>query len=408
MKKYFGLIIFLSAITPFLLPAQQTAYIQGSGPELESHLPEGFHRLQPGDVAPDFKLIGTDDQYHTLDEFRTNKYLLVVFLSNHCPYSHAAETRLLPWIKEMKSQGLGVVAIQPNHPDALTVDELGYSKYSDSFAELKLYAAERHFNFPYLYDGETQETEKRYGALATPDLFLLDEHRKIRYSGRFDDSRFEDPKTVTHRDAVNAFNELLAGKTIAAPTTRPMGCAVKWRTKIERAATANQGDWQHEPITIAPIDSTGVAELANNPTKKLRLINVWATWCAPCVAEFPDLAKLSRRFKNRDFELITISLDQPNDKAKALKFLETQHAGMPTRIKQSLQEEHRTTNNYIYAESGTDALIQRLDPEWPGPIPHTILIAPGGKIIWRQNGEIDPAVLLHRIMDELGGFYSTE
>jgi hypothetical protein len=86
MKQYFRLIFSLAVTTPFLLAAQQTVYIQGSGPELESHLPDGFHRLQLGNEAPDFKLIGTDDQYHSLDEFRTNKYLLVVFLSNHCPY----------------------------------------------------------------------------------------------------------------------------------------------------------------------------------------------------------------------------------------------------------------------------------------------------------------------------------
>ncbi len=393
---------------PVALAAQEGTDIRGSGPELERNLPAGFRRLQLGAAAPNFDLLGVDDKRHTLADFRQHKFLLVVFLSNHCPYSHAAESRMLPWINWMKAKGLGVVAIQPNHPDAVTVDELGFSKYNDSFEEMKLYADENHFTFPYLYDGEKQETAKAYGALATPDLFIFDENRKLRYSGRFDDSRFENANTVTRHDAINAFDDLVQGKTVRVPYARPMGCAVKWLTKLEKAAAANVAAWPPEPVTIEPIDAAQVAALARNPTKKLRLINVWATWCGPCVAEFPELAKLSRRLKRRDFEVITISLDQPKDQAKALKFLESQHAGMPARIKDSLLEEKRSTNNYIYSAASTDALVQSLDPAWPGPIPHTVLIAPGGQIIWRQNGPFDSVVLGRKILDQLGGFYPEE
>lgn len=408
MPHFFRLCFLSLFFAPVFLLAETDRPLPGSGPELEQNLPDGFHRLQLGDPAPDFKLIGVDDRYYTLAEFRGPKYLLVVFLSNHCPYSHAAESRMVPWINRMKEKGLGVVAIQPNHPDAITVDELGFSKYSDSFAEMKLYAAENHFTFPYLYDGETQAVAKSYGALATPDLFLFDENRKLCYSGRFDDSRFEDPKSATKHDAINAFDDLVAGRPINVPYARPMGCAVKWLTKVHKAAVANQGAWEHEPITLEPIGAAAVAELAKNPTKKLRLINVWATWCGPCVAEFPELAKLSRRLKKRDFEVVTISLDQPKDQAKALKFLQAQNAGMPARLKATLQTEHRTTNNYLFAEASTDALVQSLDPQWPGPIPHTVLIAPGGKIIWRQNGAFNPVVLGRKILDQLGGFYPEE
>jgi peroxiredoxin len=403
-----GILSLLVWLVPDLLRAQNSITLPGSGPELEQNLPAGFRRLQLGDPAPDFRLIGVDDQYHTLAEFGGPRFLLVVFLSNHCPFSHAAESRMLPWIESMKARGLGVVAIQPNHPDALTVDELGYSKYSDSFAEMKLYAAENHFTFPYLYDGESQVTAKAYGALATPDLFLFDEHRRLAYSGRFDDSRFADPKSVTSHDAINALADLLAGRTPATPYARPMGCAVKWLTKVHKAAVANQAGWEHEPITIESVDAAGVAALVKNPTKKLRLINVWATWCAPCVGEFPELAKLSRRLKRRDFEVITISLDQPKDQAKVLQFLQAQHAGMPARIRQTLASEQRTTNNYLYSEAGTDALVQSLDPQWPGPLPHTVLVAPGGEIIWRQNGAFDAVVLGRKILDRLGGFYPEE
>ena len=406
--KPFLLLAIVLGLTLQTLPAQDPPAVRGSGPELERNLPDGFKRLQLGDSAPDFKLLGVDDRFQTLADFAQHKYLLVVFLSNHCPYSHAAESRMIPWINRMKAQGLGVVAIQPNNPDAVTVDELGYSKYNDSFEEMKLYSAENHFTFPYLYDGETQKVAKAYGALATPDLFIFDRDRKLRYSGRFDDSRFEEASTVTKHDAIDAFDDLIAGRAISVPYARPMGCAVKWLTKLDKAAAAKEPKWDHEAVTIAGIDAAGVAALVRNPTNKLRLINVWATWCAPCVAEFPELAKLSRRLKKRDFEVITISMDNPKDEAKALKFLQSQHAGMPARIAATLKGEGRTTNNYIYTQASADAFVQALDPTWPGPIPHTILVAPGGEIIWRFNGAFDPVVLGRKILDRLGGFYPVE
>src|ERR1043166_4011977 len=94
-------------------------------------LPTDAHVLNIGESAPDFSLPGIDGKTHSLADFKDAQVLMVVFLSNHCPYSHAAETRLLPLVAEMKTRGLAVVAINPNHPDAVRVDELGYSKYSD-------------------------------------------------------------------------------------------------------------------------------------------------------------------------------------------------------------------------------------------------------------------------------------
>jgi peroxiredoxin len=137
-------------------------------------LPPDAHALNIGDAAPDFSLRGVDGKIHKLADFKDAKALMVIFLSNHCPYSHAAENRLLPLAAEMKSRGLAVVAINPNHPDAVRIDELGYSKYNDSFDEMKLYAKEKGFTFPYLYDGDTQATAKAYGCLARRMFFLFD------------------------------------------------------------------------------------------------------------------------------------------------------------------------------------------------------------------------------------------
>src|SRR6476661_3527426 len=119
--------------------------IGAKGVDLESEMPADAHHLKIGDAAPDFSLKGIDGKTCTLADFRDSPFLLVAFLSNHCPYSHAAETRLLPLVAEMKSKGLATVAINPNNPDAINVSELGYSKYSDSYEEMKRYAKDQNF-----------------------------------------------------------------------------------------------------------------------------------------------------------------------------------------------------------------------------------------------------------------------
>jgi hypothetical protein len=90
------------------------------------------------------------------------------------------------------------------------------------------------------------------------------------------------------------------------------------------------------------------------------------------------------------------------------KFLERQHASPPARLKRLLAAEGRGPLNYLYTGASTDALIKALDPEWPGPLPHTVLIAPGGKIVWRQNGAVDPEVLKEKVIDLLGLYYTPQ
>jgi peroxiredoxin len=380
-------------------PAAKVAVANGLPPDAKT--------LQLGDRAPDFRLLGIDGRQHTLADYKSAKLLMVVFLSNHCPYSHAAETRLIPLAKEFKSKGLEVVAINPNSPDGIRIDELGYSKYNDGYDEMKLYARDAGFPFPYLYDGDTQVVAKAYGCLATPHVFLFDQERKLRYVGRVDDSRFEDLQSVTSHDARNAVVELLAGKPVTTPTTKVTGCSTKWNTKRDDVANAD-AKWKAEPVELALIDADGVTKLAKNDSNRLRLVNVWATWCGPCVQEFPELVALSRRLGSRDFELVTISMDDPKMQPQVKKFLEKQHASPSARLKRLLAAEGRGPLNYLYTGASTDALVNALDPEWPGPIPHTVLIAPGGKVVWRHNGAVDPKVLTQTVIDLLGPYYTPE
>lgn len=368
------------------------------------YTPPDARVLKIGDHAPAFSLLGVDGKTYSLDDFKTD-VLMVIFLSNHCPDSHAVEPRLMAFIKEMQGKSFSVVAINPNNPAGLTIDELGFSKYSDSYDEMKLYAKEQNFPFPYLNDGDTQATAKAYGALATPHVFIFDRARTLRYQGQFDDSRFPDPASVKTTDGPNAVRALLAGSPVPVAVTKPHGCSVKWMEKSAAVREFN-AQWENTPVTLESIDVASIARLARNETEKYRIVNVWATWCAPCVQEFPGLVSVGWRLSMRPAELITISLDDPKHPELARKFLQKNHAGVPSRLTASLKAEGRTTNNYIYTDPSSDALIKALDPEWQGPLPHTVVIAPGGKIVYRKTGTLDPHELYSHLLEQLTPFWS--
>jgi thiol-disulfide isomerase/thioredoxin len=391
-----------------LLAVLLPALIHAETPKAKkSAMPEGFHELKIGDAAPDFDLVGIDEEKHTLKNYEDADLLMVVFLSNHCPTSQAVEGRIKKLVKDFKGKGLKVVAINPNDPAALRPDELGYSKYNDSFPEMKLHAKEQGFTFPYLYDGETQKTALAYGCLATPHVFLFDKERKLRYQGRLDDSRYADEATVTSADARNAIEALVAGQAVPAEVTPPHGCSTKWIDKRKQLAADNE-KWEKGEVEVELIDSKGIAALRKNDTKKVRMFNVWATWCGPCVEEFPELVATSRKFGLRDFEFISISIDDPKTIDEVKEFLEKNNAVVPDKVKPSLQAEGRKGNAYVFNEASHDDLIKALDPEWPGPIPHTLVVAPGGEVIFRHNGPVDGEELRAKILEHMGRFYVPE
>jgi len=272
---------------------------------------------------------------------------------------------------------------------------------------MKKYAAERHFDFPYLYDGETQAVAKAYGCLATPHVFLFDAEGKLRYKGRFDDSQYEDPATVKSPDATNAVQALLAGKEVPVAVTKPHGCSTKWMSKSGGIAQRME-KWDKTPVDVEPIDVAGVAALRKNGTKNLRMFNVWATWCGPCVAEFPELVTTARKFDMRDFEFINISLDDPKEVEAAKGFLEKHGAGLSDRWKKAVQAEGRKTNSYVFTGTSQDDLMKVIDPEWPGAIPHTVLVNAQGDIVWRHNGPIDGEELRVKVFELLGAYYKPD
>src|SRR5947207_2928437 len=150
------------------------------------------HPILPlGSPAPDFKLRGVDGRNYRLKDFAKAKCLVVVFTCNHCPTAQAYEQRLQQLVKDYKPRGAAFVAINPNSPKGVRLDELGYTDVDDTLASMTIRAKQRGFNFPYLDDGSTEQVARLYGPVATPHVFIFDGQRKLRYQGRVDDNERE-------------------------------------------------------------------------------------------------------------------------------------------------------------------------------------------------------------------------
>ncbi len=343
--------------------------------------------LPIGSSAPDFSLPGTDGKTYKLADFKDSKALCVIFTCNHCPDSVAAGSRTEQIYQDYRSKGVALVAVNANNPGSLTPDELGYSPFGDSQEEMAPFAKDFGWTFPYLYDGEKQEFATACGAQSTPHVFLFDAERKLRYTGRMDDGG-RNPGAVDKSYLRDALDAVLAGNVVKEPVTRSFGCSTKWLFKTNKVA-ADQAAWEKKPVTVEDLDEELSKKLRNNSAKNLRLINFWSTTCGPCVKEFPDLVDTGRRFQNRPVQFISISLDSVALRPAVSKFLESRHAALPGPTAKSLKEEGLTTNNYHWAGGNPDTMAQAIDPEWSGALPHTVLVAPGGKILWRHTGELD-------------------
>ncbi|MBI1371837.1 MAG: redoxin domain-containing protein [Phycisphaera sp.] len=340
-----------------------------------------------GDAAPNFDLPGVDGKRYSLASFKDAKLLAVIFTCDHCPTAQAYEQRIIALHKDYADKGVAIVAVSPNDAEAVRLDELGYTDLGDSLEDMKLRAKEHGFKFPYLYAGDQQEMPARYGAKATPHVMIFDADRKLRFNGRIDDS--DDPSQITSRDTRAALDALLAGKDPPAAKTKVFGCSVKWSDKRAHAAES-LAKWNTETAELNTLDEAGVKKLVANDTDKYCLINVWATWCGPCVAEMPDLVEMHRMYRKRPIEIVTISADKPEQIEQAKKFLNEQHA---------------STTNYLFNGGNVYKLVEALDPKWEGPLPHTILVAPGGKIVYRHTGRFEALEVRRAIVEHIGRTY---
>ena len=330
-----------------------------------------FPVLPIGSPLPAFELPGIDGRNHKSSEYAKSRLLAVVFESNHCPVSQLYEARIEKLHDEYGRKGVAFVAINPNNPKAVRLDELGYTDVTDSLPEMKLRAQARGISWPYLYDGDTQATSIKFGAVATPHLFIFDQERKLRYQGRIDDNQREE--LVKVHDARNALDALLAGRAVPVAETKTFGCTTKWLAK----ASGVDQEWariQKEPVTVALAGVEELKRMRANPTDKVMLVRFWSTGCADCTRDFPDLETTYRMYRQRAFDLVTISTDPPAASAAVLEFLRKQHASSPNK---QFSSTDRATLQAAWGE------------KWNLAAPLTMVIAPGGEVLFRKEGAID-------------------
>lgn len=387
LAKTYGKMPFL--ILAMFLPAILACKRQEFIPTPQRVEEREIHTLATGAKAVDFDLPDVSGKYYQLGDFDKADILVVIFTCNHCPTAQAYEDRIIQFTSDYMERGVSVVAIMPNSSLALLLEECGYSDLDDSYESMIIRAKDKKFNFPYLYDGDNEEISIQYGPTATPHAFVFNKNRELVYSGRLDAS--EKPGTANAEDLRTAVDAAISGQPVPTPVNKAFGCSIKWAWKTEWTDKVN-AEWNNKPVTLDTISKKEITELVVNPSNKLRLINVWATWCGPCTIEFPELVNLQRMFGNRNFEFISVSADKPEQSEKVLEFLKSKNAAI---------------QNYIFDSDDKYALIEAIDPAWNGALPYSILVEPGGKVVYSIQGSVDLLTLKRMIVEHpmIGRYY---
>jgi peroxiredoxin len=347
------------------------------------------HPILPiGSTAPDFALPGTDGNIHRLSDYAASPILIVVFTCNHCPIAQMYEQRIERLAADYKDRGVALVAIQPNDPKALRIDELDSSDIGDSLDEMKIRVSYKHLTYPYLYDGDTQQVARAYGPQATPHVFIFDEDRHLRYEGRIDDSYRTE--LVRTQDARNAIDALLAHREVPVKHTGAMGCSTKWSEKsADRIATLQK--IEEQPVSVDLVTKADLSRLRTNPSHQMMLVDFWATWCGSCIAEFADIQDTLRMYSDRDLSLVTVSVNMPDEQASVLRFL---------------QKKHATSRNLLFSSTDTVGLQQAFDPAWDSAVPYTVLISGDGRVLYKQMGSVDILELRRTILANVAAEYT--
>jgi thiol-disulfide isomerase/thioredoxin len=348
--------------------------------------------MKIGSHIPDFTLPGADGKTHSLREWASSKFLMVVFECNHCPESQNYESRIKQLYEDYKTRGVQLVAINPNDPASVRLDELGYTDLEDSLPEMKVREADRHITWPYLYDGTTQNIATKFGVIATPHVFIFDQDRNLRFEGQIDNN--QRPDLVTSRDTRAALEELLAGKPVTVTDTRVHGCSTKWKSKQvgSQSREAEMTKIHSDPVKFDAIDADALKKMKANGTGKVEVLTFWSTKCGTaCDDTFHALETTYRMYRLRSFDFATVNTDPVANKDAVMAYLNKQHATSPNNL----------TNGKNYQATGDLASVQAaIGEKWKAGGMFTIVIGSDGKVLYKKEGLIEKAGAFP--MDALG------
>lgn len=336
---------------------------------------DGYPVLPIGSHAPDFTLPGIDGKTHSLKDYDSAKILAIIFTCNHCPVAQMYEHRIKQLVADYSNRNVAFVVIMGNDDRAEKYSEWGFTDVGDSFDDMKIRAEYRGLKYPYLYDGATQAVTRKYGPTATPHIFIFDQQRILRYQGRIDSNPQE--RLAAKHEARDALEALLAGRDVAVKTTPAMGCSTKWAFKEDSAKAEAAAD-DAKPVTVEMITPAKLKTLLQNRgTDDILFVNFWATWCAPCLEEFPEIEKMVRMYDERQVKFVTVSINNPDEKPFVQKFVQKQHAF--------------NRNLLLDSTDSSDAVTALGSPDWKGAVPYTAIIGVDGKILYStQAGTLNP------------------
>ena len=180
--------------------------------------PRDIQKLNIGDAAPNFNLLGVDGKHYSLEKFDHKKAVIVVFSCNHCPFVKIYEDRLIAIQRDYEAREVQLLAINSN-------DETRYPE--ESLKNMIVRTRSKGFNFPYLRD-EDQSVAKAFGAKRTPEVFLFDENKRLCYHGMIDDN-VEEPLEIRFHYLRDALDKVLAGNEVSTKETAAIGCTIKWK-----------------------------------------------------------------------------------------------------------------------------------------------------------------------------------
>jgi peroxiredoxin len=326
-------------------------------------------KLTVGQPAPDFALKDTTGKAHSLKAYR-GQTVVIGFVGTKCPIANAYITRMNSIAAEYKAKNVVFLGINSNVNEPLKL--------------VKAHAAKSKYVFSILKD-DGNVVADAYGASVTPEMYIIDGTGVLRYHGRVDNA--SDERRVERHDLRVALDEMLAGKPISKPDLKAFGCVIK------RAGVSETTKLQkpvQTPATASPIALLKPADfhkLKTDSQGKVLLINFWATWCAPCIAEFPEFVMIDKNYRSKGVRMVAISTDEKSDiESAVIPFLKKQKAEF---------------ESFVSDADDPQELIDVVDKNWSGALPATFVFDKQGKLIFTKYGIIDREELLKTLDNAL-------
>jgi len=310
-----------------------------------------------GKPAPDFSLPDVNGKTHSLREFR-GKATVLVFTSTQCSITNAYTDRLKSIVSDYSPKGVSLIAVNSNSDEAVDQIRDHMQKNGVGWNVLK---------------DQGGKVAGLYGAERTPEAFIIDSEGVIRYHGRIDDS-FEAAR-VKRNDLRVALDELLSSRAVSVAETKAFGCQIK-----REQSTASDS-------SVSLLKPAELSKLKDDAKGKVLVVNFWATWCGPCVAEFPEFVALDEKYRSSGVNVIGISADEVADlQSKVVPFVRDAKARFPV---------------YVQDVEDPQEMIDRVAKEWSGALPATFVFDRQGTLVYKRLGIIDRDELVGQIQKAL-------